>query len=568
MAPASLAITVIVLGAVWLGAFLPASPAVATGVKTNPAPTPTVGDLVVGPTAVAPAAPAGAVTIYPSQDVYIASGMPNNNLNGSNHTLVGWYAAEQAVRTMIQFNLGQLPSGSRISSATLYLYVDMALPPNDGSMRLAGAPITGGWSEGSVTWNSGAGLYNSQFTLGDVGAGTGWYAFDLTSLVQSWLNGQSNNGLMIIGDETPSLSRSRMFRSREFANYSPSLVVNTNCDTLAPISGMSPLPQYSPGSFMASWSGYDIAPSGCTPSGIRKFHVNYQINNQGWTEWKSTTSTSHDFDNYASNGDTVYFLEYADDNAGNVEATPPGPQTRTIIDSQPPVVNMTPLPAITAATSFLVSWSGTDSVSGIRNYSVQYQINGGNWQYLIENTTSTSYQVTGAQNGQVWNFRAIATDNVGNTSAWPEVPQASTTINLFPQAYIVPFEPNVLKPTAPVTNSFVVAWYGTTAVGTIVEYSIYYRYTTSSGAVGAWIVWDTFPGSQTSESFPWQTMGMKDGLYEFEATATNSEGETTPFTGTPEGGMIVDMANKIHPRNYMGQVDNAAQPALLQVKKE
>ena len=95
-------------------------------------------------------------------------------------------------------------------------------------------------------------------------------------------------------------------------------------------------------------------------------------------------------------------------------------------------------------------------------------------------------------------------------------------------------QPQHSKPTAPITDSFTVSWEGFTAPGTtITQYQIYWRFNQ-----GPWSLWQNFPGTQTSASFLWPSFGTGDGLYDFEATATNNLGQITPRTGNAEAGMI------------------------------
>ena len=47
----------------------------------------------------------------------------------------------------------------------------------------------------------------------------------------------------------------------------------------------------------------------------------------------------------------------------------------------------------------------------------------------------------------------------------------------YPVAVVQPYNPNILKPTAPITDSFTVSWEGFTAPGTtITQYQIYLRF--------------------------------------------------------------------------------------------
>ncbi len=66
-----------------------------------------------------------------------------------------------------------------------------------------------------------------------------------------------------------------------------------------------------------------------------------------------------------------------------------------------------------------------------------------------------------------------------------------------------------------------------------------------------WTVWQSFDGTVTNVTFP---IKLGNGVYEFEATATNNLGQTTPFAGKAEATMIVDLNDTIQPQAYMAEV--------------
>lgn len=70
-----------------------------------------------------------------------------------------------------------------------------------------------------------------------------------------------------------------------------------------------------------------------------------------------------------------------------------------------------------ASTSFEVSWSATDSGSGVDRYDVQKKVGDGSWQPWKMNTALTSSNFTG-QDGTEYSFRVRARDRVGNESVW------------------------------------------------------------------------------------------------------------------------------------------------------
>jgi len=98
--------------------------------------------------------------------------------------------------------------------------------------------------------------------------------------------------------------------------------------------------------------------------------------------------------------------------------------------NQPPTSTVLPLPPVIYSPTFTVTWEGRDGQSGILFYDVQLRDgDGGEWVPFQESTALTASQVTG-HHGHTYGFRSRATDRVGNREAWPEEPQAHTTLDL------------------------------------------------------------------------------------------------------------------------------------------
>ena len=110
----------------------------------------------------------------------------------------------------------------------------------------------------------------------------------------------------------------------------------------------------------------------------------------------NTPQTSFQYS--GANGINYTFRAQASNNNG-VSFGPWSGPTGTTIDMTAPTATLNPLPQYTTSTSFWVSWSGTDNAggSGVAAYNVQYQIDGGAWQNLIQNTPQTSFFVQNAQ---------------------------------------------------------------------------------------------------------------------------------------------------------------------------
>jgi hypothetical protein len=183
------------------------------------------------------------VTLNPSKDCHMTNGVLANANQNTASLDIGEYngGANDIRRTLIQFDLSSIPSGSTITGVTLRMYDSGSnLATNTRTMRVFRCRRT--WGETTVTWNKYDGT-NSWTTAGaddttndregtDVGSismpGTevaGYNNITVTaSAVQDWLTGSfSNNGFLIRMDtETDDLHR---FDSREGSNQ-PQLVVD------------------------------------------------------------------------------------------------------------------------------------------------------------------------------------------------------------------------------------------------------------------------------------------------------------------------------------------------------
>lgn len=479
-----------------------------------------------------------------TKDTFVSSNQPDTNFGIRSDMLLGYSLGGEnlgAVRPLLQFDTNSIPDGAIINNATLRIYLAGTSPAGDSNMGFKGVYLTSSWSENTVTWNSHQPEWGSEIGIGNASSQLGWQEGDVTPMVREWVDGgRANYGFIIIGDEAVQ-NRLRSYFTKDAGNglYSRLIVDYTvSQDTTPPVANVKPLPQWSPGSFVVEWEGYDPDnPDGTPGSGIRYYDVYISYNNGAtWNIWRAqVTETKTNFDG-GQNLHTYAFTARAKDNAGNVGPIT-GVQASTTVDTEPPVVSINPLPTYTTSPSFTITWSGTDNnESGIASYDVQWRRAGQQWQTLFENTTLTSYQANGADDGVTYQFRARGTDNVGNTQSWTDV-QAQTTISLAPASTITGFNPPGLLQikTGPGPNdTFTVFWEGSTAPGTgPLTYSI--RVRKPGGNWQQWLQND----SLTSGIYD-LTMNDPDGSYEFEVAARNNAGQQEQFTGVPEGTMVVD----------------------------
>ena len=161
------------------------------------------------------------VRVNVSQDSFLSSLNANNNYGSSPQIRMGWASGSyNALRPMLQFNLGGIPSNATINSARLYIYLFQSIPYNDYPMTFRGQFVNSAWNEYGVTWNNANYLGGTSLPLSDSDNVVGWRSTDVTSLVHTWQSGaQPNYGLIITGDEVPSEDRSRAFASRRIRTW-------------------------------------------------------------------------------------------------------------------------------------------------------------------------------------------------------------------------------------------------------------------------------------------------------------------------------------------------------------
>ncbi|MEN6350694.1 MAG: DNRLRE domain-containing protein [Syntrophomonas sp.] len=174
------------------------------------------------------------ITLRPSLSTYISSWYPDQNFSSSTALFAGRFMnAQDLYRSLLQFNLSNIPPISTIDSAQLNLYM------YDNQVGIGGAFIRvqslfTSWSQNTVTWGNQPGtnppgmnrvwdgsVYISPSTS------DGFVNIDISDLVRKWIDGSiPNHGLQLAGNELEnSLFR---FWSPNY-NYSyagPSLTVN------------------------------------------------------------------------------------------------------------------------------------------------------------------------------------------------------------------------------------------------------------------------------------------------------------------------------------------------------
>lgn len=369
--------------------------------------------------------------------------------------------------------------------------------------------------------------------------------FDAKGPAQTWLNASLNHGIVVRS------SNSSATNSAVFGN--PTLNVIVHCDFKAPTSNMkepgkttdalSPAARWP---FDVKWEGADPQNDDrrCNKTGIDKYHVEYRVTAPGesdaqssWAPYCSGGGTSRLFDHNVADGAKVDFRVYAVDYAANTQNCC-GPQVTTYVDRSPPSIAFDPpLQEYTYASNFEVRWRAIDLVSGPKSCKVRYQVDRKGWQEeggeLIGQPSPYEkifrHSVFDAQHSQFYEFQVTCRDNVDNTSA---TMNASTRISLYPDASMGNITPDFVPDQAP----FQLAWNGISrGSAAITGYHLYYRI----HGEPQWVQHRDFPGETRSGIFPFDGTTPAPGLWEFQTTASNDKGETTPLVEKPEATVVV-----------------------------
>lgn len=495
---------------------------------------------VLSTAALSPEAVQTVIEFAPSADAYVASRFPNQNFGTATGLFLGYNLVDNfgAERVLLRFDtLNLIPAGSVINSARLRLYLGNSNPPGDPPMGTVLRRLASSWTETGVTWNTEP-TWGGIRASTSVGSSPGWYEWDITDLVEDWVQGEvPNHGVEIIGDERVQ-QRERAFYARETPTaFYPRLIVDYTEDRLKPVVTVNPLPTYSPATFTVSWSGSDQG-----PAGIAFYDVRYRVDGGTLVSWlNQVTFTSAPFT--GQNGRVYQFEARGVDRAGNVEDFQ-GPEAQTTVDAIAPSVQVNALPAVTN-TSFPVSWSGADNAggSGIQFYDVQYRRDGGAWT-LWQRTAATSVLFVPPAGGR-YEFEARGVDRAGNFELFTFQPEAATLVDLTAPTVSMNALPSVTNST-----SFVVSWSGgDNPGGTGIQfYDVQYR---MSG--GEWTFWRRT--RSTSATFT----TSQDGLYEFEARGVDNAGNFELFRLQPEAKTLVDArAPFLQPRIWVPVVMRSA----------
>ncbi|MDJ0776571.1 MAG: DUF4347 domain-containing protein [Gammaproteobacteria bacterium] len=138
-------------------------------------------------------------SLNPSQDSYIDINSSTSNYGSATSLIIDRSGGDEGdQRALLQFDLSFIASSSTINSADLVLEATATTGP----FTVYVYEVTQAWNEGTVTWDTAPTYDNSSVTT-LTPAGTGQHSFDLTALVQDWVDGSKTNFGIMLGSSEP-----------------------------------------------------------------------------------------------------------------------------------------------------------------------------------------------------------------------------------------------------------------------------------------------------------------------------------------------------------------------------
>jgi parallel beta-helix repeat protein len=296
----------------------------------------------------------------------------------------------------------------------------------------------------------------------------------------------------------------------------------TLLDTTAPASQASSPQTSNSGTFMVSYSASDGG------SGLAEVDLYAKgPADASYSKVAGTTapSGSGSFSYTASEGDGSYsFYTIASDQAGNVQAAPPGPNATTQLDTAAPASQATS-PQYARSSSFTVSYTAADNAGGSGLAGVVLYVKGpSDTAYTKAATTSSpagsgSFNFIATEGDGSYSFYTVATDQAGNTESAPINPDSTTVVDTSAPTS------QATSPQYANSSTITVSYTASDGGSGLAEVDLYAK--GPADASYTKVAASTSPSSSGSFSF---AASESDGIYSFYTIATDRVGnvQATP----------------------------------------
>ena len=196
-----------------------------------------------------------ALTLAPTADSYVDNGAAQQAYNYGRTNTLQTYTGSRTTQAMVSFDVSAIAAGTTILSAKLRFHVSGVTSPSSSTKTIAAYALTQSWLEGTrngtapadgVTWLTRNGTVgwttaggtrsataidiateeNSGVSPLSSGFSSGWVTWDLTPLVQQWVDGISvNNGVILVPSTVANQDKMQYDSSEAAAGVTPQLVI-------------------------------------------------------------------------------------------------------------------------------------------------------------------------------------------------------------------------------------------------------------------------------------------------------------------------------------------------------
>ncbi len=187
----------------------------------------TTGDDVNKTPTATPLPPGSFIELGAGQDAYLMQNLPDTNFGQALDLRAGYNPGTGELQVLVgKFPTTSLPANATIIRADLALHINET--PNGAPDNLRAYALTGDWLETDVTFDSGQSLWGQAYGDGETNPQQpGWMSFDVTQLVQAWVDGVSPAyGIGIHPADISNRTQFVVFDAHEVAYLGPRLRIH------------------------------------------------------------------------------------------------------------------------------------------------------------------------------------------------------------------------------------------------------------------------------------------------------------------------------------------------------
>ena len=166
------------------------------------------------------------LTLYPSADTFVDKSTPTSNY-GTWTQIRTDPSSTYTYRSLLKWDLSQIRQQATITEAKFYLYYYAWAANNPTGRQQDVLRVTSTWAENTVTWNTQPTFDTTIWAYANIPASPGWLIFNITDLVQKWVNGTYTNYGILLRDHGEGIPTDYTiyFYSREASSNKPYLYI-------------------------------------------------------------------------------------------------------------------------------------------------------------------------------------------------------------------------------------------------------------------------------------------------------------------------------------------------------